>query len=82
MLVDKALEEWQPEYANFMIESCPRAPFTGLQSCIYEVEANLRKRRKEINAYLNDNEILATISCFPLLGCPKFTYEIHRRLSA
>ncbi|XP_060046018.1 glutamate--cysteine ligase catalytic subunit isoform X2 [Erinaceus europaeus] len=64
---------WRPEYGSYMIEGTPGQPYGGTMSEFNTVEDNMRKRRKEATALLEENQALCTITSFPRLGCPGFT---------
>lgn len=67
---------WRPEYGAYMIEGTPGKPFGGLMAHFNLVEANMRYRRQEITELLDADECIMSITNFPLLGCPEFTYPI------
>lgn len=66
---------WMPEYGAWMLESTPGKPYEGLTSLL-EVEANMMMRRSRLLSCLNRNEIVPTLSCFPMLGVGDSTYPI------
>ena len=39
---------WRPEYAAYMVEGTPGSPYGGLMSHFNVVEANMRRRREEV----------------------------------
>ena len=59
---------WVPEYGAWMVEATPHRPYTGFATDLLRVEGNMRLRRKRILAALKENEIVPTVSVFPLLG--------------
>lgn len=65
---------WRPEYAAYMIEGTPGKPYGGLLAHFNVVEANMQARRIEASQLLLPNESIMSITSFPRLGCPKFTY--------
>ncbi|XP_069091896.1 glutamate--cysteine ligase catalytic subunit [Pleurodeles waltl] len=65
---------WRPEYGSYMIEGTPGQPYGGTMSEFNTVEANMRKRRLEASALLEKNVAICTITAFPRLGCPGFTF--------
>jgi len=75
------LVSWKPEYANYMLEATPYKPFSGSISSVFEVEDNIAQRVKNVKKYLKQNEILITMTNFPLLGArnnftiPKYTQK-------
>ena len=69
---------WMPEYGAWMLESTPGKPYEGLTSLL-EVEANMMMRRSRLLSCLNRDEIVPTLSCFPMLGADgNSTYPRHR----
>lgn len=69
---------FQPEFAGYMIESTPKHPFTNDLNCFKHLEDNMDLRRKTIEHFLDKDEHLIALTCFPLLGCENFTYPAHR----
>lgn len=67
---------WRPEYGSFMLESSPGRPYDGLSKSINLVEANMRRRRQEVLEYLSKDEFIMTLTSFPRLGTPEFTWPI------
>lgn len=65
---------WRPEYGAYMIEGTPGQPYGGSLSHFNVVEANMRYRREEVSALLDQNESIISITNFPRLGVGKFTY--------
>ncbi|KAG2467441.1 GSH1 ligase, partial [Polypterus senegalus] len=65
---------WRPEYGIYMIEGTPGQPYGGAMSDFNTVEANMKKRRREASSVLKDSETIITITSFPRLGCPGFTF--------
>ncbi|VDN05589.1 unnamed protein product [Thelazia callipaeda] len=63
---------WRPEFASYMIEGTPGAPYGGLLACFNVVESNMISRRAEVTRLLKTNESVMSIS-FPALGTPDFT---------
>eukprot|EP00124_Ichthyophonus_hoferi_P003024 Ihof_evm6s236 gene=Ihof_evmTU6s236 len=64
---------WHPEYGRYMIEGVPGGPYGFSLDELPLVEDSMRKRRAELQARLNPNEAVLTITNFPRLGCPNFT---------
>lgn len=48
-------------------------PYGGSLSQFNEVEANMKRRRTEVQVLLNPDERIFSMSCCPRLGCPGFT---------
>lgn len=67
---------WRPEYGSFMLESSPGQPYVGLLKNINLVEANMRRRRQEVREHLAKDEFIMTLTSFPRLGTPEFTWPI------
>jgi len=65
---------WHPEYGSWMVEGTPRLPFGGFVRDLRRVELSLRLRRRRLLAALEDNEILPTVTTFPLMGVGDFTW--------
>ncbi|KAG8444924.1 hypothetical protein GDO86_009905, partial [Hymenochirus boettgeri] len=65
---------WRPEYGRYMIEGTPGQPYGGTMSEFNTVEDNMRKRRQEASSLLSENESVCTVTSFPRLGCPGFTF--------
>ena len=69
---------WRPEYASYMVEGTPGGPYGGAISEFREVQANMEKRRKEIEAFCGPNEKIFTITAYPRMGCDDFTEPSER----
>ncbi|XP_043066070.1 glutamate--cysteine ligase [Drosophila bipectinata] len=67
---------WRPEYGAYMIEGTPGKPFGGLMAHFNLVEANMRYRREEVTELLGSDECVMSITNFPRLGAPNFTYPL------
>ncbi|XP_002023418.2 glutamate--cysteine ligase [Drosophila persimilis] len=67
---------WRPEYGAYMIEGTPGKPFGGLMAHFNLVEANMRYRREEVTELLAKDECVMSITNFPRLGSPNFTYPL------
>lgn len=68
---------WNPEFAAYMVEGTPGIPYGSdghLISSLCEVEGNMRFRRLEVMKILDRDETVMSITSFPRLGCPGFTY--------
>lgn len=57
-----------------MIEGTPGKPYGGLLAHFNVVEANMRYRRLEVAEMLAPGEHVMSITNFPRLGCPNFTF--------
>ena len=57
-----------PEYGRHMIEGTPARPYGGYTSDLRMVEPNMRLRRRMVQALLQPNEYIMTLTSFPLLG--------------
>lgn len=57
-----------------MIEGTPGKPYGGLLAHFNVVEANMRYRRLEVAEMLSPGEHVMSITNFPRLGCPNFTF--------
>ncbi|XP_059487754.1 glutamate--cysteine ligase [Neocloeon triangulifer] len=69
---------WRPEYGAYMVEGTPGKPYGGLLAHFNVVEANMRYRREEAAALLQPGEALMSLTSFPRLGCPGFTYPFYK----
>lgn len=58
---------WHPEYASYMIESTPAAPYTGV-AALATVQADMEARRRAISAA--GSAAVLTLTAFPTLGTP------------
>ena len=56
---------WRPEYAAYMIEGTPGKPYGGLTAHFNVVEANMRFRREEVSEFLEEDEIIMSVTTFP-----------------
>jgi glutamate--cysteine ligase catalytic subunit len=65
---------WRPEYAAYMVEGTPGKPYGGLLAHFNVVESSMRYRREEVAKLLKPGETVMSITNFPRLGCPKFSY--------
>ncbi|KAI1289761.1 Glutamate--cysteine ligase catalytic subunit [Halotydeus destructor] len=72
--------EWQTECGSFMLEGVPGHPYgqlakddKDLLAEVGAVEANMALRRQQVEALLEADEFLFTLSTFPRLGCPGST---------
>jgi glutamate--cysteine ligase catalytic subunit len=68
---------WRPEYANYMIEATPGHPYEHTISCFNRVEANMSLRRKQAQDMLGKDEYIVSLTGFPRLGTPQFTWPHH-----
>lgn len=68
---------WRPEYGAYMIEGTPGKPYGGLLAHFNVVEANMRFRRQEVTELLKSDEVVMSITNFPRLGTPEFTWPIY-----
>ena len=62
-----------PEYGRHMIEATPARPYGGYTSDLRMVEPNMRLRRRMVQALLQPNEYIMTLTSFPLLGAGQHT---------
>ncbi|GAB1605628.1 glutamate--cysteine ligase catalytic subunit-like [Argonauta hians] len=66
--------DWSPEYGEYMLEGKPKNPYTEDISQLTLVEPHLKERRRTVNLMLGPNERMVTLTTFPRLGCPGFTF--------
>ncbi len=50
------------------------SPYGGSISQFNTVEANMKRRRAEVQALLGPDERIFSMSCCPRLGCPEFSF--------
>ena len=74
---EKCATLWRPEYANYMVEGTPGEPYQHEISCFNRVEANMRLRRRQVQELLGEDENILSLTNFPLLGAPNFTFPQH-----
>ncbi|XP_068244548.1 glutamate--cysteine ligase catalytic subunit [Palaemon carinicauda] len=65
---------WRPEYAEYMVEGTPGQPYGSLVQHFNIVEHNMSFRRSEVQSLLQPDEVVLSLTSFPRLGCPDFTY--------
>mmetsp|Transcript_9837 Transcript_9837/g.32906 ORF Transcript_9837/g.32906 Transcript_9837/m.32906 type:complete len:705 (-) Transcript_9837:68-2182(-) len=75
VMAKEKLAIWHPEYANWMIEATPAAPYDGTLDGIVRVQDNMANRRKLLLSVLTDGQEVFTLPVFPRLGCESFTVE-------
>ena len=56
---------WRPEYAEYMVEGTPGQPYGWLVQHFNIVEDNMKFRRKELQSFLQPDEIALSITNFP-----------------
>lgn len=54
---------YDAEMAGYMIEACPRLPYDGSERCLSAFEAELKRTRGEIQARLDEDEVVTTLAC-------------------
>jgi len=64
-----------PEYANWMIEATPAAPYGKTGTDLAKVERNMMLRRQELRNHLAANEEVLSLPVFPRLGARGFTAD-------
>lgn len=65
---DDGFANWNPEYAKYMIEGIPSTPYGHSAKELLSVEQNMKRRRKLAERFLNSNELLISLTSFPILG--------------
>ena len=70
---ENLLSLWRPEYASYMVEGTPGFPYAGDITEFNKVEANMRTRRKEVQALLGPDEHVFSLTAYPRMGCQDFT---------
>merc|ERR1712021_202647 len=66
-------ELWRPEFASYMLEGTPGAPYGSTLKDLLKVEKSMKRRRRQVEAKLSSDEMLVCYSTFPRLGCDQFT---------
>lgn len=74
---EKTSTLWRPEYADYMVEGTPGAPYEHQISCFNRVEANMRLRRKQVQDILGPDEYILSVTAYPHLGCKEFTWPTY-----
>lgn len=69
---------WHPEFAAYAMEAIPLVPYGNMMVHYGDVEVNMRARRQQVHALLDQDEEIMCITTFPMMGCPDFTYPPHK----
>jgi glutamate--cysteine ligase catalytic subunit len=69
--------EFHKEYAAYMIETIPGAPFDDDINTLCKIQENFKLRRKLISQFLDKDERVLSLTCFPMLGCNEFTWPSY-----
>lgn len=69
---------WRPEYAAYMVEGTPGYPYEHQISCFNRLEANMKLRRQQVQELLGEDEYVISLTSFPMLGCPNFTFPNYK----
>jgi glutamate--cysteine ligase catalytic subunit len=70
--------DFHPEYANYMVETSPHLPFDHNFRCFKTLESNIKLRRILVENFLQEDEKIMSLTCFPLLGCPDFSWPYYK----
>ena len=66
------------EFTDYIIETIPGKPFESIDfEDLNQIEHNFQMRKKFIQTFLGKDEYVVSLTCFPLLGCPNFTWPAH-----
>lgn len=65
---------WRPEYATWMIEGTPGVPYRCYAADLVNVEKNMVMRRAAVQALLAPGESALTLTTFPMMGMPGYTF--------
>ena len=65
---ENGIANWNPEYAKYMIEGTPSVPYGHSARELLSVEDNMKKRRALVAKFLLPNELLMSLTSFPVLG--------------
>lgn len=60
-----------------LFSGTPGRPYGAIISNFNMVERNMRNRREEVRLLLRENEAVFSLTNFPRLGCPDFTYPSY-----
>ncbi|KAJ5370262.1 Glutamate-cysteine ligase catalytic subunit [Penicillium cataractarum] len=63
---DEATLQW--EWATYVVETTPAAPYNGMVADLLKVEANMRQRRHLINRFLLPHQQAMSLCVFPRVG--------------
>ena len=69
--------EFHCEFTSYMIETIPGRPLNDDINSFLNIEDHMKLRRKVIQDFLDENEHVFSLTCFPMLGCEQFTYPYH-----
>jgi len=69
--------EFHKEYTAYMIETIPGVPYDDDINTLCKIQENFKLRRKLISNFLDKDERVLSLTCFPMLGCNEFTWPIH-----
>ncbi|KAG9509669.1 Glutamate--cysteine ligase catalytic subunit [Fragariocoptes setiger] len=70
---------WNPEFGSYMVESTPGTPYGDscddrVLAALNSVGYNMRFRRQQVQQLLGPDEYVMSVTSFPRLGCPGFTF--------
>lgn len=65
---------WRPEYANYMVEGTPGSPYNHNIANFNKLESNMSFRRKQVQDMLGEDEYVLSLTNFPFLGRPNYTF--------
>jgi len=68
---------WHIEFGAYMIEGTPGGPYESSVDELLKVQENMRKRRLQVEALLGKDEMLFSLTAFPRIGCPGFTFPSY-----
>jgi glutamate--cysteine ligase catalytic subunit len=69
--------EFHKEYTAYMIETIPGAPYDDDINTLCKIQENFTLRRKLISSFLDKDESVLSLTCFPMLGCNEFTWPTY-----
>ena len=70
--------EFHNEYTSYIIETIPGRPNSDDLSAFAHIERNIQVRKRFIQKFLDKDEHVVSMTSFPLLGCPQFTWPPHQ----
>lgn len=74
---DLSKVDFHAEYTSYIIETIPSKPNDDNLNKFDCVQENMKLRRQIIQKFLDENEYVIPLTCFPQLGCSNFTYPSH-----
>lgn len=70
--------EFHTEYTSYIIETIPSNPNDDSLTAFNHIQDNMKLRRTIIQKFLDENEYVIPLTCFPQLGCNNFTFPSYK----